>query len=630
MVFTRNQKRKFDLVNDDEIQDKSLGDHLQVNNNFTNVKIIKKKKPASESNTCSDTDTEISYSSNDTAVLKDSLDFKQNIQNIIKDSIQKFVKQFKSSSTEKEKEKEKEKEEEEESESSTDDEYDRFIDYTSAINDGVFFERSSIDNRKKHLKSLYNESDVADLNKQLKNIHNQYKDSAPSVIDILKMNIDVSQKQKYLEKIYHYNNSELLSAEYLNNLKFFTTNLKSYDDPDLHNLEKEILKASNNLEYSDNYREKILKSKMSFENKVIAYKRLEVMEAFEANDTSEYAKYKSWMDILLSIPFDSPIVNDLDVNDTNQVKSYIKNVRSTLDQRLSFLEKPKDQVLNVVTQMIKNPKYSVNAIGLYGNKGLGKTALVKSISEALNRPYRTINLGGESDASLLTGHGFTYVGSCPGRIIEILRETKCTNPIILFDELDKVSETHHGKEIIGNLIHLTDSTSNNKYNYDKYFSGLEFDLSNVLFIFTYNDASKVDKILADRLFKIRVENYTFKEKLEIATNHLIKTVLDQYKFTDNDISFDEDTIYYIVESSKSDQGMRDIKRKFEIIVSRINTLLLTDESENIIRLKYKSLYNYYKALPVKVLKSHVDILLSESISNDSDDKFASPPFGMYI
>jgi ATP-dependent Lon protease len=294
---------------------------------------------------------------------------------------------------------------------------------------------------------------------------------------------------------------------------------------------------------------------------------------------------------------------------------------------LSFLEKPKDQIINIVTQSIRNPNAGINAIGLWGSKGLGKTSIVKSISEALNRPYRSISLGGESDSSVLTGHGFTYVGSNPGRIIEILRETKCMNPIILVDELDKVSQTYQGKEIIGTLIHLTDMTTNSKYTYDRYFSGIEFDLSKVLFIFTYNDPEKVDKILADRLFKIKVENYNIKEKLEITKQHIIKNVLQEFNFTENDISFGEECINYIVNSSNNDEGMRDIKRKIEIITSRINTLLLTSKEDNVINLKYKNLYSEYSQLPLAVKKEHVDTFLEESIS--SSDTSSAPPFGMY-
>jgi ATP-dependent Lon protease len=214
----------------------------------------------------------------------------------------------------------------------------------------------------------------------------------------------------------------------------------------------------------------------------------------------------------------------------------------------------------------------------------------------------------------------------PGRIIEILRETKCMNPIILVDELDKISQTHQGKEIVGTLIHLTDTTTNGKYTYDKYFSGVEFDLSKVMFIFTYNDPDKVDKILADRLFKIRVENYTTKEKLEITQQHIIKNVLQEFNFSNSDISFSKDSIEYIVKGSSSDEGMRDIKRKIEIVVSRINTLLLTKREDCVVDLKYKELYDYYSQLPIVVQKEHIDTFLHQSISNNEP---TPPPFGMY-
>lgn len=255
------------------------------------------------------------------------------------------------------------------------------------------------------------------------------------------------------------------------------------------------------------------------------------------------------------------------------------------------------------------------------------TSVVASIAEALGRPYATISLGGESDASSLTGHGFTYVGSGSGRLIDILRHTKTMNPIVLIDELDKVSETQHGKEIIGTLIHLTDSTTNKNYNYDKYFSGIEFDLSKVLFVFTYNDPSKVDRILADRLFKIKVDNYDFKEKLDITNKHIIPYMFDKFKFDKDDITFTEKAVKYLVNSSNKADGMRDIKTKIKIILSRINTLLLTNEEDGIVNLKYKKLYPYYKTVPVLIPDNHIDTFLDESISSE---KFNEPPSHMYI
>ena len=116
------------------------------------------------------------------------------------------------------------------------------------------------------------------------------------------------------------------------------------------------------------------------------------------------------------------------------------------------------------------------------------------------------------------------------------------------------------------------------------------------------------------------------QKLEIAKTHLIKTILSEYNYK---IEFEDDAIHYIVESSRSDQGMRDVKRKFEVIISRVNTLLLTDPEQDIVRLKYKILYNYYKTTSDKILilKDHVDIFLEDSIIKKADN---GPPPGMYV
>jgi len=661
MVHTRNQKRKLeeDTFDDDVVRRQGTFDddvvrrqgtftddvvrrqgNLEIDQNCgSNISISKKKKICKKENDngkCNedqitkdvdddqleddfDIETESSYCSD-----TDEDIINTNLESLLKRSIVSLMKKCTNPAYKKEKK--------------SNDPYDIFITYTNSIYEGDFFERESNENKKCKLKKLYTREEIEKINNELCKIKENYRENAPSIIEILKNNNDIKGKQKLLEKFYHYTNSDILTNDYTNNLSIIQKNTKRYDDPQLETLENEIVKKSSSLDFSDDYRERVLRSKMSLHNKILAYKRLDAMESFENTDTSEYAKYKSWMDILLTIPFDEPIVKEKGTfDDTRQgtfddTRQGIKNIREILDKRLSFLEKPKDQIINIYTQMMRNNNFSINSIGLYGPKGIGKSSIIKSISEALDRPYRTISLGGESDSSLLTGHSFTYIGSIPGRIIEILRETKCTNPIILFDELDKVSESHQGKEIIGNLIHLTDATTNNKYNYDKYFAGLEFDLSKVLFVFTYNDPKKVDSILSDRLFKINIQNYSLKEKLEITRLHIIPNILEKYNFKDNTIILSDSAIDYIVEKNASDQGMRDINRKIETIISRINTLLLTDESDNIVKLKYKSLYSTFNKnipLPVTILKEHVDILLSDSFTTDMDT-LNEPPFGMYI
>lgn len=568
--------------------------------------IIKKRKIIdSESDNESDTKMSDSEIETENETETDSDFNPKDIKNLVKKMVKKYTKKI----------------------SKVDSGYDEFNNLISEIYDGDFFERVPLEIRQTQLKETFSKDEILDMTEQLSNIKKSYENNSPSIVDIIKMNVPIEQKKKLLEKVHCLVNSDILTDGYTSNLKYLTSNISCIEDPDLLALEEKILKHSSLTCNVDSYRTKILKSRMSFDNKIIAYRKLEIMEAYEDTDTSEYAKYKGWIDTLLSIPFGINSESDIKFESIQDSKNYIKNVRNILDEKLSFLEKPKDQIINIVTQTIRNPDANINAIGLYGGAGLGKTEICKSIAKALNRPFASISLGGESDASSLTGHGFTYIGSNPGRLIDIIKNTKTMNPVILFDELDKLSETQQGKEIIGTLIHLTDSTTNNKYNHDKYFSGIEFDLSKVLFIFTYNDPSKVDKILADRLFKINVENYTFKEKLEITNKHIIPHMLEKFKFNHNDVTFSEEAIKKLVNSSNKSYGMRDTKTKINILFSRINTLLLTDFNDNIINLKYKKLYPYYRYLPINIPVEHIEILLDESISTENKDDV---PMHMYV
>ena len=492
-------------------------------------------------------------------------------------------------------------------------EHDQFVQYTEQIYDGSFFERVPLEDRHSELKDAFSPDQIKQLSSQMGVLKEKYYDSCPSIIDILKMDIPLYKKQELLEKVYLFTNSELLSSDYYRHLKNLESSL-SLRDPSLLELERKLKETS-----ESSYKERILKSNMSFHNKSIVYKKLEIMETF-SDDDSEYAKYKTWIDQVLRIPFGNYTLGELN----------IKQVRDDLDKNMSFLEKPKDQVINIVSKMLRTSSNTsgVNAIGLYGSKGVGKSKLCQNIAKALGREFNMISLGGESDVSILSGHHFTYTGSTPGRLVDILIQSKTMNPVILLDELDKVSETRHGQEIIGTLIHLTDRTTNSQYSSDRYFSGLEFDLSKILFIFTYNDPSKIDPILADRIYKIHVEDYTSIQKLEITKRHLITSVLDEYNFSSSFLQFDEDTIKYIISISKSDQGMRDIKSNINIIVSRINTLLVTNKEDNIVRLKYAKLYDYYDNNKecYTVLKEHVDILLESSINEVPKNDV---PFGMY-
>jgi ATP-dependent Lon protease len=503
--------------------------------------------------------------------------------------------------------------------------FKKFDEYLYSIVNGKFFEIYKTNYTIKNLKKDFDINTIDKYNHIFELIRNEYILKGVGIIEILEKNISIDIKKKLLEKLYHIANSEILSNEYNEHIKELKELLNSKESEELTELENKITNTIDKDEcgiISKSYKHRILNSMMNFNNKVIAYKYMKIMESYGTNSSSEeHIKYKTWLNTLLTIPFNKYYNININYNDLNDIKHYISNIRESLDKDLSFLEKPKDQIINIISQLIRNPQSNINAIGLYGNKGLGKTHFVECVANALNRPLVRISLGGNSDATILKGHNFTYIGSKQGKIIDALIESKIMNPIFFFDEIDKISNTDHGRDISGTLIHLIDLTTNNKYNGDEYFSGIEIDLSRALFIFTYNDPNMIDPILADRIYKIQIENYNVKEKIEITQKHLINNVLKGFNFNNNEIKFEEDAINYIVETSKNNEGMRNIKSKIQTIISRINTLLLTDSSKNIVNLKYKDLYNYYNSFPIYIKKDHIDILLEDSIDKENINEF---------
>jgi ATP-dependent Lon protease len=481
---------------------------------------------------------------------------------------------------------------------------DKFLDLVDTIYTGEFFESTSQLNLNKNVKELSN---------QLIHLKQEYCKNNINIVDILQMDLPDSVKHKIFESLYQLENTEVFSPEYMHHLDLIKSAIQ-YDKPS--QLEQDIkVKLNQTLDVS--YKNKILSSNMSFNNKVKVYAKYNTMISYK-KDPSEYAKYRQWLNCVLNIPFGIYQDNPIDMSSSSRdIQMYFANVRNILDRRLSFLESPKDQIINILAQNIRNKNAGINSIGLYSNPGCGKTDLVKSIAEALDRPYKMISLGGESDVSNMSGSNFTYIGSHSGKIVNMLTESGCMNPVCLIDEIDKIADTPHGNEIIASLIHLTDTTTNKTYNCDKYLDGIEFDLSQVLFIFTYNDHTKINRVLADRMLKIHIPDYTFMQKLEITKRHLLPNLLVKIPIN---IEISDECLEYII---KKCNGLREIKSNLEIIISRINTLMLT--SPDIIKLKYNELYNYYSHNCILKI-DHIRILLQDITNNKTND----PPFGMYI
>jgi ATP-dependent Lon protease len=240
------------------------------------------------------------------------------------------------------------------------------------------------------------------------------------------------------------------------------------------------------------------------------------------------------------------------------------------------------------------------------------TSLVKEgISKILNRPFAFIALGGATDSSFLEGHGYTYEGSTWGKIVQILIDSQCMNPVIYFDELDKISDTPRGEEIAGILTHLTDTSQNSQF-HDKYFAEINFDLSKCLFIFSYNDESKVNAILKDRMYRIKTKGYSGKEKTVISNQYLLPKIREQIKFMEEDIVIPDVTVTYLIETyCNSEDGVRNLKRCLEIIHTKLNLYRLMKPNSNI----FESEMSLKVEFPFTVTKEIVDKLIKREDDN---------------
>ncbi len=367
----------------------------------------------------------------------------------------------------------------------------------------------------------------------------------------------------------------------LNDLKFFKDNLSIEKQELVLKQVKEIMDYG---EIDKPYRLALLDSDIPIDMKSLAYKKINSLKYLEQG-AGEYHKIKNWIDTFMKIPFGKYHDIPLTIKDgVEKCHDFMGNAKKILDKAVYGLDDAKLQIMQMIGQWIANPKSIGTSIAIKGPMGTGKTTLVKEgISNILDRDFAFIALGGATDSSFLEGHSYTYEGSTWGKIVEILVKSKSMNPIIYFDELDKVSETPKGEEIIGILTHLTDSTQNSKF-HDKYFSELEFDLSRCMFIFSYNDETKINPILKDRMYRIQTKGYAVKEKTVIAKNYLIPDIQKQVSFNKEDIVISNDIIRYIIDKyTDKEDGVRNLKRCLEVIHTKLNLCRLMKPEENIFK-----------------------------------------------
>jgi len=283
---------------------------------------------------------------------------------------------------------------------------------------------------------------------------------------------------------------------------------------------------------------------------------------------------------------DSNLSIDIIQNNIDKIVDYTKFIRKTLDSSVYGHDKPKKQIEMILGEWINSGDNGNGyVIGFEGNPGVGKTSLAKGIANCLvgndgkPRPFKILMMGGDANAASLVGHSFTYVGSGWGLIVQYLQDSGCMNPVIVIDEADKISKTEHGKEITGILTHLLDKTQNHLFQ-DKYFAGIDIDMSKTLFIVCYNDPNSIDRVLLDRIHRVKFDSLTTDDKIVIVKKHLLPDILKNIGL-DNMITFSDETIKIIVNDYTQEPGVRKLKEKMFEIVGAINLNILQNPTNDI-------------------------------------------------
>jgi ATP-dependent Lon protease len=275
-------------------------------------------------------------------------------------------------------------------------------------------------------------------------------------------------------------------------------------------------------------------------------KNIEKLERMHPS-TPDYSVIYNHVDLMLDLPWEECTVDSYD----------LKKAKKVLDKDHYGMHKIKERILEYLAVLKLKGDMKSPILCFIGPPGIGKTSLGKSIAAAIHRKYVRVSLGGLHDESEIRGHRKTYIGAMPGRIIQSIRKTKSSNPVMILDEIDKVGSDHRGDPSSA-LLEVLDPEQNHSF-YDNYLE-LEYDLSKVLFIATANNLSSIQPALRDRLEIIDLSGYAIEEKIEIAKQHLIPKQKEMHGLKENSFKISDAVIEKVITDYTRESGVRELDR----------------------------------------------------------------------
>lgn len=362
---------------------------------------------------------------------------------------------------------------------------------------------------------------------------------------------------------------------------------------------------------------RILTMKTTPEIQTLILSKYNALQSLDPS-TSEYFKMRNWLEKATSLPIGDYKEMPVKLEDgTEKCSEFMKKAITCLDTAIYGQNESKLQILQFIASKVTNNNSRGLSLLLVGPPGIGKTSLIKNgIAKALEWPFQFISLGGDSDASTYTGHQLVYESSHTGKIVNSLISAKSLSTVLMFDEVDKISNTPKGEEVQHLLIHLTDPVQNDGFE-DKYLAGIPVDLSKVMFVFSANDINKLDKVLLDRFVVIQLEGYKKPEKMAIAEKFLWPEALAEVNLNEK-VALTKDVLDMIIEDyANEESGVRELKRCMSQITQKINMLRMFNTKELPFHIPdFK--------LPFVLKKEHVKLFLKKR------EDAHKPPQGMYM